>query len=148
MEYRASRTDRVEEEPLAPLPFNCSTIGESALSLPSQLEILDRAIALTRVGGDSELLQEMAQLFLSECPSQMEAIRDAVKKRDAGAIERAAHSLKGSVGNFGATAAHNAAANLETIGRSGQLQSVEAALTSLESAIRALQPEMHNLAVG
>ncbi len=116
------------------------------MSLPSQLAVLDRAIALSRVGGDSELLQEMAQLFLEECPSQMEAIREAVQKRDPRAIERSAHSLKGSVGNFGATAAQEAAATLETLGRAGDLQSVESALSSLESAIRSLQPEMYSLA--
>lgn len=123
-------------------------MGESALNLPSQLEVLDRAVALSRVGGDSELLQEMAQLFLEECPSQMDAIREAVRRRDARAIERSAHSLKGSVGNFGAVAAHTAAADLETLGRAGNLQSVEEALSALESAIRALQPEMNSLAVG
>lgn len=118
------------------------------MNLPSQLEVLDRAVALNRVGGDSELLQEMAQLFLEECPSQMNAIREAVESRDAHAIERAAHSLKGSVGNFGANAAHQAAATLEMLGRAGELQSIENALISLESAIGALQPEMHSLAAG
>jgi two-component system, sensor histidine kinase and response regulator len=123
-------------------------MGESALSLPSQLAILDRAIALSRVGGDLGLLQEMAQLFLQECPSQMDTIRSAVKNRDARAIERGAHSLKGSVGNFGALAAEQAAAYLETLGRSGRLDSIDNALLSLESAIGALQPAMRHLAVG
>lgn len=116
------------------------------MNLSNQLAVLDRAIALSRVGGDSELLQEMAQLFLEECPSQMEAIREAVGQRDPKAIERSAHSLKGSVGNFGAEAALNAALSLEMLGRAGNLDGVEAALSALESAIYQLQPEMASLA--
>lgn len=116
------------------------------MSLPKQLAVLDRAIALSRVGGDAELLQEMAQLFLEEYPSQMDAIRSAVELRDPRAIERSAHSLKGSVGNFGAEAALNAAFSLEMIGRNGNLQEVENALAALELAIRELEPAMTSLA--
>lgn len=116
------------------------------MQLQNQLAVLDRAMALSRVGGDSELLQEMAQLFLEECPSQMEAVRDAVHTRDPKAIERSAHSLKGSVGNFGAAAAHQAALELEMKGRLSDLQGVEQALRQLESAVTELQPEMEDLA--
>lgn len=116
------------------------------MDFPNQLAVLDRAIALSRVGGDSELLQEMAQIFLEECPSQMSAVRVAVAARDAKAVERAAHSLKGSVGNFGATMAHHAALELEMLGRHGRLEEVESALDQLEDAIHQLQPEMENLA--
>jgi HPt (histidine-containing phosphotransfer) domain-containing protein len=112
----------------------------------NQLAVLDRAIALSRVGGDAELLQEMAQLFLEECPSQLESVRAAVRARDAKALERSAHSLKGSVGNFGAAAAHQAALELEMLGRRGELLHVEGALRTLETAFSRLQPEMESLA--
>lgn len=116
------------------------------MDFANQLAVLDRAIALSRVGGDAELLQEMAQLFLEECPSQLESVRAAVRARDAKALERSAHSLKGSVGNFGAAAAHQAALTLEMLGRRGELEHIEPALQKLESAFRQLQPEMENLA--
>ncbi len=116
------------------------------MDFPNQLAVLDRAIALSRVGGDSELLQEMAQIFLDECPSQMEAVRSAVAARDPRAVERSAHSLKGSVGNFGATMAHQAALALEMLGRRGQLEEVDSALHNLEDAIEQLHPEITSLA--
>lgn len=116
------------------------------MSFSNQIAVLDRAVALERVGGDSELLQEMAQLFLEEYPSQLDAVRAAVSARDARALERSAHSLKGSVGNFGAAAAQEAALRLEMIGRRGELQELEQAFRSLESALTMLQPEMESLA--
>jgi two-component system sensor histidine kinase/response regulator len=112
----------------------------------NQLAVLDRAIALSRVGGDAELLQEMAQLFLEECPSQLASVRAAVRSRDAKALERSAHSLKGSVGNFGAAAAHQAALALEMLGRRGELDQADRALQELESAFSRLEPEMQSLA--
>ncbi|MBL8176340.1 MAG: Hpt domain-containing protein [Bryobacterales bacterium] len=116
------------------------------MSFSNQIAVLDRAVALERVGGDSELLQEMAQLFLDEYPSQLDAVRVAVLARDAKALERSAHSLKGSVGNFGAAAAQDAALRLEMIGRRGELQDVEQEFRNLEAALSALQPEMESLA--
>ena len=116
------------------------------MSFSNQIAVLDRAVALERVGGDSELLQEMAQLFLDEYPSQLEAVRAAVRARDARALERSAHSLKGSVGNFGAAAALEAALRMELLGRRGELQDVEQAMRSLEVALLTLQPEMETLA--
>jgi HPt (histidine-containing phosphotransfer) domain-containing protein len=117
-----------------------------SVSFSNQIAILDRAVALERVGGDSELLQEMAQLFLQEYPSQLEAVRAAVRERDAKALERSAHSLKGSVGNFGAAAAQDAALRLEMLGRRGELVEVDQALVHLEVVLDLLEPEMLSLA--
>ena len=63
-----------------------------------------------------ELLQELAGLFLDECPQRMAEIREAIARRDAAALEQAAHALKGSVANFGARAAIEAAHRLEMAG--------------------------------
>jgi len=37
--------------------------------------VLDRELAMARVGGDAELLQELAQLFLEEHPRLMNSAR-------------------------------------------------------------------------
>lgn len=116
------------------------------MEVQNQLCVLDRAMALTRVGGDEELLQEMAQLFLEEYPAQIGAVRKAVEARDAKAIERSAHSLKGSVGNFAAGATHHAALMLEIQGRNGDLANLDAAMSELETSLRELLPELERLA--
>ncbi|MBI3209481.1 MAG: Hpt domain-containing protein [Candidatus Solibacter usitatus] len=117
------------------------------MDFPNQLAVLAQAVALSRVGGDAELLQEMAQIFLEECPVQMEAVREAVRNRDAKALERSAHSLKGSVGNFGAAQTQETAYRLEMMGRKGNIADAENALQNLEQALTLLQPEMENLAL-
>lgn len=71
---------------------------------------------LSRFGGDAGLLRELAELFIQSCPKMLEDIRDAVQKRDAKALERAAHSLKGCVGNFFSKGARETAQRLELVG--------------------------------
>lgn len=112
----------------------------------SQLANLDRALALERVGGDTELLQEVARLFLDDCPNAMAMIRNAVEAGDPKALERAAHNLKGAVANFGAEATVHAALQLEEIGRSGRMEEVAAAFQTLEAALDRLTPELTALA--
>ena len=66
---------------------------------------LDRQLALSRVGGDHELLSEIAILFLEDGPRAVAQIQQAIEQGDARRLESAAHALKGSVANFGARAA-------------------------------------------
>ena len=107
---------------------------------------LNRSLALERIGGDEELLKEIAVLFLDDYPNLIADIREACRSRNARSLERAAHTLKGSISNFGAERAQNAALELEMIGRNGAIQDAPAALGRLESAMTALLPEMQALA--
>jgi HPt (histidine-containing phosphotransfer) domain-containing protein len=107
--------------------------------------ILNLAAALDRVGGDKELLEEVAQLFLETSPDLVAEIGRAVAAGNAEALERAAHTLKGSVGNFGAEAAFEAALRLEKMGRSRDLSGVEAALRALEEEMERLRPALESL---
>ena len=111
----------------------------------SHADILNLATALDRVGGDEELLEEVAQLFLETSPELLAAIRQAVASRDAALLERAAHTLKGSVGNFAADRAYQAAFRLEKLGRSGELASVEEAFSVLERELERLRPALAGL---
>ena len=112
----------------------------------SQPGILNLAAALDRVCGDQELLEEVAKLFLGTVPALLSQIREAVKERHAKSLERAAHTLKGSVGNFGAEAACEAALRLEKLGRAGEMTGVEEAYAALEAEIERLRPELAALA--
>ena len=112
------------------------------MQLQQQLANLDHALALERVGGDERLLREIAVLFLDECPRVMAEIRSAVGAGDTVALELAAHSLKGSVGNFGADRVFQAALRLEATGRSRDLSSARDALSDLVSAMDSLRPAL------
>jgi len=107
--------------------------------------ILNLAAALDRVGGDRELLEEVALVFLETSGELLGKVRKAVGAGDAAALERAAHALKGSVGNFGAEPAYQAAMRLEKMGRSRDLTGVEDALRALETELERLRPALASL---
>jgi two-component system sensor histidine kinase/response regulator len=106
---------------------------------------IDRDLALSRVGGDTELLTEIAVLFLDDYPKLVGELRIASAHGDARGVERAAHSLKGSVSNFGASAVVEAAWALESMGRAQELSKVESGIRTLELALEALRPELQAL---
>lgn len=111
-----------------------------------QLVSLDHAVVLERLGGDEALLQEVAQLFLEEYPALMSEICAAAQDGDARRVERAAHSLKGSIANFGAEPAVQAALAVETIGRSGDLAGAQEAYAQLAVLMLQLHPCFEQLA--
>ena len=107
--------------------------------------MLDRAEALARVGGDIELLKEIAALFVEDYPRSLDEIRQALAACDAKTIERSAHGLKGAVANFGARAVVDEAYQIEQLGRSHKLDQVPPALAALEQSLASLQAELASL---
>jgi HPt (histidine-containing phosphotransfer) domain-containing protein len=114
------------------------------MDIPSE-EVFDKAAALDRVDGDVELLAELAGLFLEDCPSLLQQIQEAVAASDSKKLAQAAHTLKGSVGNFCAKPATEAALRLEMMGRSGDLALAVPALMDLEKAMERLRPLLEAL---
>jgi PAS domain S-box-containing protein len=121
--------------------MNANLTSEGS-SVEAQLQQLDESLALSRVGGDVELLKEVVELFLDDYPSTFEKIKAAVASSNASALEHHAHSLKGSVSTFGANRAFEAAFTLEKQGRSGDLTGAQDGLLQLEQALEALHPEL------
>jgi HPt (histidine-containing phosphotransfer) domain-containing protein len=111
----------------------------------SSIGSLDREVALARVGGDPELLKEIAVLFLENYQAWLGELREAAVRGNADAVERTAHGLKGSVGNFGARDAVEASLKLETLGRSRDLTGVPESLAALEAALETLRGDLESL---
>jgi CheY-like chemotaxis protein len=109
-------------------------------------EVCDVTALLARFEDDTALIQELAALFLDDAPSLVEKIRAAVQSCDSSSLEKAAHALKGSVSNFCAQQAQEAAVRLEEIGRAGEAASAESALRCLEKSLNELQPLIERLA--
>jgi len=81
-------------------------------------------------------------MFLVSYPDQLGELREASVRHDATALRRVAHTLKGTVGVFGAPAAVEAAARLEEMGRAGELGQAEEVCTRLARALERLRPSL------
>ncbi len=110
--------------------------------------LFDQDAALRCVDGDRELLRELVELFRQGCAQLLEAMREAVVKQDALRLRHAAHTLKGEVGNFGASEAVAAALRLEMMGRDADLTRVDEAYAALEHALDRLIPALIAFGVG
>ena len=102
--------DVVEAEP--------DTLAEARLR-----PAFDREGALARVDGDLELFKEVVDLFVVDAPRLLSQIRASIQRRDGEGLERAAHQLKSTVGNFDADEAFEAALRLEAMGSSNDFHS-------------------------
>jgi two-component system sensor histidine kinase/response regulator len=97
--------------------------------------VFDPEPLLRRIGDDRGLFRELAGMFQEDCPRMLEQVRGAITARDAEALQRTAHILKGSVSNFAATNVVRAAQRLEDMGREGALGAVEDAYRGLEESL-------------
>ncbi len=96
---------------------------------------IDWKRGLARVEGDSELFGDLLKLFASEAPAALGKVRKAVERKDAAAIERGAHTLKGSLSNFASEESVQAASRLEALAREGDLEPAQDAFRDLETEV-------------
>lgn len=105
----------------------------------------DRAKALENLGGDAELLAQIAGLFIADWPESLARLRAALAAGDAEALRGAAHAVKGAVANFCAERAVQAMRELEMAGKAGDLacapQLLDAAVAAVEEVLAALAAE-------
>ncbi len=107
---------------------------------------VDEAALVARLEGDRRLLKPMVRLFLADCPKRMTAIKRSLARSDAVGLEQAAHALKGSVANFAAPGAYQAARELEELARQGNLAAAGAGVRPLQVEIRRLRQALRLLA--
>ncbi|MCP9452494.1 MAG: Hpt domain-containing protein [Nitrospira sp.] len=95
--------------------------------------VFDLREALSRVDDDRETLQAMIEVFLEQGPQDLAAVRQALERRDATAAARSAHRLKGSVLQFCAEAAVEAAKAVEAAAKGGDVEETTRLFQQLEA---------------
>ena len=113
--------------------------------MPPEYKTFDAQWALSRLGDDTILLAEVAQLFIEESRTLMAALRSAAARQDAHGVEIAAHTLKGSASNFGATEFCQDALALERSGRRGDSAGIEERLAAFERSAARFLRELEQL---
>jgi signal transduction histidine kinase/DNA-binding response OmpR family regulator len=88
-------------------------------------DVLDRTVieGLKELGGedDPELFLQLVGLFLEDTPRRMRDLVRALESQDADKLERAAHALKSSAANLGATSLSDLFKGIEAAGRAQDL---------------------------
>jgi signal transduction histidine kinase/CheY-like chemotaxis protein len=137
----AAGMDGYVTKPIAP-----TELFEQIEALTRREPALDTDALLDRCAGDRALLGELVTIFVGDCPARLEAVRVAVERRDAAALEAAAHALKGSAGYFGGRNVVEAAQRLEAMARANDWTGVPAVWADLERASTQLTGELSLLA--
>jgi HPt (histidine-containing phosphotransfer) domain-containing protein len=92
---------------------------------------VDFATALRWVDGDHELLAELIEIFLEDCPRRLHELEQAVKEGNANGVRQSAHSLKGMVAGFNARSAQGLANEMEGLGKAGNVSKTSDLLSPL-----------------
>jgi two-component system sensor histidine kinase/response regulator len=109
------------------LPMNLSQEKPAEIDAP-----VDISAALRWVDGDRELLADLIAIFLEDCPKRLRELDQAVKEGHASGVRQAAHSVKGMVAGFDASSAQRLAAEMEGLGKAGDLSKASDLLSVLQ----------------
>lgn len=105
---------------------------------------IETLLAIDPEGGP-EFLRELVVIFLADTPRRLAEIEQGAVSRDGVKLERAAHSLKGSAGAFGATRLAALAADMEAQGQAGEFAQARAGMSALYAEYERLQPAFEQL---
>jgi len=108
-------------------------------------ETFDRQELLALLDGDVALLTELTELFWENSPDLITQMRSALADGDPHTLTYAAHTLKGSVGNFAAKRALALIAEVEQMGMNQDTSQAIVALAALESELLSLRTALSSL---
>lgn len=95
--------------------------------------------------GDTSLVQELIEIFLADGPDKIAAIRAGVAADDLDAVQRAAHSLKGTSGNLGAFELMETAEALQCASREGDGETCRPLAEQIATRFEAASAELRSL---
>ncbi len=84
-------------------------------------------------GDGGAFFRELVDIFLADTPKRLVELEQALAAGDLGTAGRAAHSVKGSAGNFGAAALARAALRAESEAKAGRTDGVRDALPAFRA---------------
>ena len=107
----------------------------TTMSTIATTTIEPQAIADLRALNPDEpgFLRELIELFIQDVPGRFAEIERALATQDAPLLTRAAHSIKGSCSNFGATDLQRLSQQMENQGKSAAFAEATAALPGLRA---------------
>lgn len=108
-----------------------------------------RVAAMLRLAdGDMELVRILGHEYLRQSPRLLAELRAAVHDADAERVRRAAHTLKGSSAQFGASDVARLALALEHAGAERRLDGAAGSLDAVERAVDGLRRVLERVVAG
>lgn len=98
--------------------------------------VIDLQATLDRLGGDADILNELAAYFREDAGQLVDNARQAASANDHREVERSAHSLKGLAANFEARHLVSAAWRLEEAGRHQQSDRYTELIEQMQTRVR------------
>jgi CheY-like chemotaxis protein/HPt (histidine-containing phosphotransfer) domain-containing protein len=131
-------------EPSATKNFKQSftQVSQTEESAGDTSQILDPdavATLLELVGGEKALVVELIDSFLEEAPPLFTQLRNSVEQSDAAGLRMAAHTLKSSSTDFGATTLAELCRELEEMGKNGTLEGAAELVAQAEAEYERVQ---------
>ncbi len=93
-------------------------------------------------GDNDEFLREITGIFLEDTPTRIAELDQSLNSGDVSRFTRAAHSIKGSSSNLGATGLRLAAEKLEHLARTQGLGEVAALVAEVKTEFLRAQAEL------
>jgi two-component system, sensor histidine kinase and response regulator len=111
-------------------------VGDGSVRENAEEAAVDRIVLAglreLQVEGEPDILGELIEMFVADVPSQLVALQEAVEAGDGQAVERIAHTLKGSSGNMGAVGMGALCMELEEMGCLGELAAAPGLIVRLK----------------
>jgi HPt (histidine-containing phosphotransfer) domain-containing protein len=131
-----TRGDSPDSEAASPgrsrAPASSAAAGDEA---PLDSSVLD-AIRTMDPDGSGAFLRQLVEKYLSSSKADLQLLDAKLQGRDAEALGKTAHRLKSASANLGATALSALCLELETAGRSGQIDDAERMVAAIRSEHR------------
>lgn len=118
--------------------------GTAVLPEPVGGGVVDWSKALAQVGDAPHVLRTIVEVFLDEERDCRRRIHDALATGNAAEVHRNAHSLKGTLGLFGADQAQEVAYRLELLAKDRALDQAGDLVRELEFQLGRITPELED----
>jgi CheY-like chemotaxis protein/HPt (histidine-containing phosphotransfer) domain-containing protein len=117
-------------------PRHAGPSAEQRLPQRTEQAVFDAEKMWHQIGGDDELFVQLVALFLERHEEALTGIQTAFLRGDALALERMAHTLKGTAGNMCAAGVALAASRLEAVGHLAKLEDAPSLYSQLELEVQ------------
>ncbi len=116
---------------------------EDGASRNQKDKVFDYHHILEQLGGDSELLEQLVDIFIQDAPGRLERIRQSLETEDWDGLEQTVHTLKGSAASVGANRLLHSVHKLNQACKNKEQHRASSLLSQVETDLRTLRQRLN-----